>query len=107
MVVIEMENGKKIKVELDPASAPISCENFEKLVREGFYNGLTFHRIIKGFMIQGGCPQGTGTGGPGYTIKGEFSANGVDNPIPSCARRHFHGAVCRSGQRRQSVLYRP
>ena len=88
MVVIEMENGKKIKVELDPASAPISCENFEKLVREGFYNGLTFHRIIKGFMIQGGCPQGTGTGGPGYTIKGEFSANGVDNPI-----RHVRGVI--------------
>lgn len=88
MVVIEMENGKKIKVELDPASAPISCENFEKLVREGFYDGLTFHRIIKGFMIQGGCPQGTGTGGPGYTIKGEFSANGVDNPI-----RHVRGVI--------------
>ena len=88
MVVIEMENGKKIKVELDPASAPISCENFEKLVREGFYNELTFHRIIKGFMIQGGCPQGTGTGGPGYTIKGEFSANGVDNPI-----RHVRGVI--------------
>lgn len=88
MVIIEMENGKKIKVELDPASAPISCENFEKLVREGFYDGLIFHRVIKGFMIQGGCPQGTGTGGPGYTIKGEFSANGVDNPI-----KHTRGVV--------------
>lgn len=88
MVIIEMENGKKIKVELDPASAPISCENFEKLVREGFYDGLIFHRVIKGFMIQGGCPQGTGTGGPGYTIKGEFSANGVENPI-----RHTRGVV--------------
>ena len=83
-----MENGKKIKVELDPASAPISCENFEKLVREGFYDGLIFHRVIKGFMIQGGCPQGTGTGGPGYTIKGEFAANGVDNPI-----KHTRGVV--------------
>ena len=88
MVIIEMENGKKIKVELDPASAPISCENFEKLVREGFYDGLIFHRVIKGFMIQGGCPQGTGTGGPGYTIKGEFAANGVDNPI-----KHTRGVV--------------
>ena len=88
MVIIEMENGKKIKVELDPASAPISCENFEKLVREGFYDGLIFHRVIKGFMIQGGCPQGTGTGGPGYTIKGEFSANGVENPI-----RHTRGVI--------------
>ena len=88
MVIIEMENGKKIKVELDPASAPISCENFEKLVREGFYDGLIFHRVINGFMIQGGCPQGTGTGGPGYTIKGEFAANGVDNPI-----KHTRGVV--------------
>ena len=88
MVIIEMENGKKIKVELDPAYAPISCENFEKLVREGFYDGLIFHRVIKGFMIQGGCPQGTGTGGPGYTIKGEFAANGVDNPI-----KHTRGVV--------------
>ena len=81
MVIIEMENGKKIKVELDPASAPISCENFEKLVREGFYDGLIFHRVIKGFMIQGGCPQGTGMGGPGYCIKGEFKLNGVNNNI--------------------------
>ncbi|MBS7315349.1 MAG: peptidylprolyl isomerase [Clostridiaceae bacterium] len=88
MVIIEMENGKKIKVELDPVSAPISCENFEKLVREGFYDGLIFHRVIKGFMIQGGCPQGTGTGGPGYTIKGEFAANGVDNPI-----KHTRGVI--------------
>lgn len=88
MVIIEMENGKQIKIELDHASAPISCENFEKLVREGFYDGLTFHRVIKGFMIQGGCPQGTGTGGPGYTIKGEFSANGVDNPI-----KHVRGVI--------------
>ena len=76
MVVIEMENGKKIKIELYPDIAPISCENFEKLVRSGFYDGLIFHRVIPGFMIQGGCPQGTGTGGPGYCIKGEFSHNG-------------------------------
>ena len=88
MVIIEMENGKKIKIELNPEVAPISCENFEKLVKEGFYDGLIFHRVIAGFMIQGGCPQGTGTGGPGYTIKGEFAANGVDNPL-----KHTRGVV--------------
>ncbi|MBE6935091.1 MAG: peptidylprolyl isomerase [Ruminococcaceae bacterium] len=88
MVIIEMENGKKIKIELNREAAPISCENFEKLVKEGFYDGLIFHRVIAGFMIQGGCPQGTGTGGPGYTIKGEFAANGVDNPL-----KHTRGVV--------------
>ena len=88
MIVFEMENGKKIKVELDPTAAPITCENFEKLVREGFYDGLTFHRVIYGFMIQGGCPLGTGTGGPGHTIKGEFKSNGIDNPI-----KHTRGVI--------------
>ena len=88
MVVIEMENGKKIKLELDSSAAPITVENFEKLVNEGFYDGLTFHRVISGFMIQGGCPLGTGTGGPGHTIKGEFKSNGVDNPI-----RHTRGVI--------------
>ena len=88
MVVIEMENGKKIKLELDSSAAPITVENFEKLVRDGFYDGLTFHRVISGFMIQGGCPLGTGTGGPGHTIKGEFKSNGVDNPI-----RHTRGVI--------------
>lgn len=88
MIVFEMENGKKIKVELDPTAAPITCENFEKLVRDGFYDGLTFHRVIYGFMIQGGCPLGTGTGGPGHTIKGEFKSNGVDNPI-----KHTRGVI--------------
>ena len=81
MVVIEMENGKKIKLELYPETAPISCENFEKLVKSGFYDGLIFHRVISGFMIQGGCPQGTGTGGPGWHIKGEFASNGVKNDL--------------------------
>ena len=81
MVVIEMENGKEIELELYPDVAPISCENFEKLVKQGFYDGLIFHRVISGFMIQGGCPLGTGTGGPGWHIKGEFLANGVPNPI--------------------------
>lgn len=88
MVVIEMENGKKIKIELDPSAAPITCENFEKLVSDGFYDGLTFHRVIYGFMIQGGCPLGTGTGGPGHTIKGEFKSNGIDNPI-----KHTRGVI--------------
>ena len=70
-----------IKAELYPDIAPITVENFVKLVKEGFYDGLTFHRIISGFMIQGGCPNGNGTGGPGHTIKGEFSMNGVKNDL--------------------------
>lgn len=81
MIVIEMENGKKIELELDPKAAPITTENFLKLVKDGFYDGLTFHRVIPGFMIQGGCPDGTGMGGPGWSIKGEFAANGWNNPI--------------------------
>jgi peptidyl-prolyl cis-trans isomerase B (cyclophilin B) len=88
MVIIEMENGKKIKIELYPDIAPISCENFEKLVKQGFYDGLTFHRVISGFMIQGGCPNGTGTGGPGWHIKGEFAANGVKNDL-----KHTRGVL--------------
>ena len=81
MVVIELENGKKIKLELYPDKAPITCANFEKLVREGFYDVLIFHRVISGFMIQGGDPNHNGTGGSNKTIKGEFSANGVKNDI--------------------------
>ena len=81
MVVIEMANGKKIKIELYPETAPITCENFEKLVKQGFYDGLTFHRIIPGFMIQGGDPEGTGMGGSKDTIKGEFKSNGVNNEL--------------------------
>lgn len=88
MVIIEMENGSKIKLELYPDIAPISCENFEKLVKQGFYDGLTFHRVIPGFMIQGGCPNGTGTGGPGWHIKGEFSANGIKNDL-----KHTRGVL--------------
>ena len=76
MIRITMQNGKTIDIELNPAAAPITCENFEKLVKQGFYNGLTFHRVIPGFMIQGGCPNGNGMGGPGYEIDGEFAANG-------------------------------
>ena len=81
MIRITMQNGKTIDIELDPKAAPITCENFEKLVKQGFYNGLTFHRVIPGFMIQGGCPEGTGMGGPGYEIRGEFTANGFQNDL--------------------------
>ena len=80
-VIIEMENGGVMKGELYEDVAPISVENFEKLANEKFYDGLTFHRVIPGFMIQGGCPEGTGMGGPGYTIKGEFVQNGVKNDL--------------------------
>ena len=88
MIVIEMENGKEIKLELYPEKAPITVANFEKLVNEGFYDGLTFHRVISGFMIQGGCPNGNGTGGPKEKIKGEFSANGVPNDL-----KHTRGLI--------------
>ena len=80
-VIIEMENGGAMKGELYEDVAPISVENFEKLANEKFYDGLTFHSVIPGFMIQGGCPEGTGMGGPGYTIKGEFAQNGVKNDL--------------------------
>ena len=88
MVVIELENGKKIKLELYPDKAPITCANFEKLVREGFYDGLIFHRVISGFMIQGGDPQGTGMGGSKEKIKGEFAMNGVPNDL-----KHTRGVI--------------
>jgi len=81
VVTIEMENGGKIVAELYPEGAPQSVRNFVSLVNKGFYNGLIFHRVISGFMIQGGCPEGTGMGGPGYCIKGEFKLNGVKNDI--------------------------
>ncbi|MBQ1471867.1 peptidylprolyl isomerase [Eubacterium sp. AB3007] len=80
-IIIEMENGGVMKGELYDDIAPITVENFEKLAGEGFYDGLTFHRVIPGFMIQGGDPAGNGTGGPGYTIKGEFTSNGVQNDL--------------------------
>lgn len=79
IVTIEMESGKKIEVELYPNIAPNTVNNFISLVKKGFYDGLTFHRVIPGFMIQGGCPEGTGMGGPGYSIKGEFNMNGFTN----------------------------
>ena len=88
MVTIEMESGKKIVLELDPSAAPKTVANFEKLVGKGFYDGLIFHRVISGFMIQGGCPDGTGMGGPGYSIPGEFAQNGFDNPL-----KHTRGVI--------------
>lgn len=86
--VITMESGNTITLELYPDIAPITVENFKNLCEEGFYNGLTFHRIISGFMIQGGDPNGNGTGGPGYTIKGEFEANGITNDL-----KHERGVI--------------
>ena len=80
-VTITMENGGVMTGELNEDIAPITVENFEKLAKSGFYDGLTFHRVIPGFMIQGGDPDGTGAGGPGYSIKGEFAANGVKNDL--------------------------
>lgn len=85
---ITMQNGSLLKGELYPETAPQSVGNFIALANSGFYDGLTFHRCIPGFMIQGGCPNGTGTGGPGYSIRGEFAHNGVANPI-----RHTYGVL--------------
>ena len=81
IVTITMEDGRIMRGELYPEKAPNTVNNFISLANKGFYDGLTFHRVIPGFMIQGGCPQGTGTGGPGYSIKGEFSQNGVQNDL--------------------------
>ena len=85
---IEMENGKQIKGELYPHIAPNTVNNFISLIDNNYYDGIIFHRVIKGFMIQGGCPQGTGMGGPGYSIKGEFSSNGFTNNL-----RHERGVI--------------
>ena len=88
IVTITMKNGDVIKAELYPDIAPVSVHNFISLINRKFYDGLIFHRVIKGFMIQGGCPDGTGMGGPGYSIKGEFAANGVDNSL-----KHTEGVL--------------
>ena len=88
IVTIEMENGGKIVAELYPEVAPISVNNFISLIKKGFYDGIIFHRVISGFMIQGGDPQGTGMGGPGYSIKGEFARNGVANNL-----KHSRGVL--------------
>lgn len=81
VVTIEMENGDVIKAELYPEIAPNTVNNFISLIQKGYYDGLIFHRVINGFMIQGGCPEGTGMGGPGYGIKGEFAQNGFENNL--------------------------
>ena len=81
IITITMENGDVMKAKLYSQIAPNTVKNFISLVKKGFYNGLIFHRVIKGFMIQGGCPDGIGTGGPGYSIKGEFTKNGFDNKL--------------------------
>ncbi len=86
--IIEMENGGKMTLELYPETAPITVANFVKLAKSGFYNGLIFHRVIENFMIQGGDPTGTGMGGPGWTIKGEFASNGVKNTL-----KHTRGVI--------------
>ncbi|MDO5132386.1 MAG: peptidylprolyl isomerase [Eubacteriales bacterium] len=88
MIRITMKDGGVIDIELDEKAAPITVENFLKLVKDGFYDGTIFHRVIPGFMIQGGDPQGTGMGGPGWTIKGEFAQNGWNNPI-----KHKRGVI--------------
>lgn len=88
IVTITMQNDKEIKCELYPDIAPITVENFISLINKGFYNGLIFHRNIPGFVIQGGCPEGNGMGGPGYTIKGEFTSNGVKNDL-----KHTRGVL--------------
>ena len=81
IVTFEMKNGDVMKAELYPEVAPNTVNNFISLIQKGYYDGLIFHRVIRGFMIQGGCPQGTGTGGPGYQIKGEFRQNGFSNNL--------------------------
>ena len=88
IVTIEMENGDIMKAELYPEVAPNTVKNFISLINHNFYDGLIFHRVIPGFMIQGGCPDGTGIGGPGYTIRGEFLANGYENDV-----RHERGVL--------------
>lgn len=88
IITITMESGDVMKAELYPEIAPISVNNFISLIKKGFYNGLIFHRVIPGFMIQGGCPNGTGMGGPGYSIKGEFTHNGVKNDL-----KHTEGVL--------------
>ena len=88
LVTIEMQDGGVMKIELYPEIAPKTVENFENLVRDGFYDGLIFHRVISGFMIQGGDPLGSGFGGPGHTIVGEFASNGFENPL-----KHERGVI--------------
>jgi len=104
IVTIEMEDGGKIVAELYPDVAPISVNNFVSLINKGFYDGIIFHRVISGFMIQGGDPQGVGIGGPGYSIKGEFASNGVQRlePYQGCP---LYGPCPGPQLRRQPVLH--
>ena len=88
IVTITMENGDVMKAELYPEIAPVSVNNFISLIQKNYYDGLIFHRVIKGFMIQGGCPEGSGMGGPGYTIPGEFNQNGFKNDL-----KHTEGVL--------------
>ena len=105
IVTIEMEQGGVIRAELYPEVAPNTVRNFISLIQKGFYNGTIFHRVIPGFMIQGGDPEGTGMGGPGYEIRGEFTANGFQNDLKPHPRRAFHGAHDGAGLCRQPVLH--
>ncbi len=88
IVSITLDNDAVVRIELDPQAAPQTVDNFVKLVEQGFYDGLIFHRVIPGFMVQGGCPQGSGVGGPGHNIKGEFASNGFNNPL-----KHDRGVI--------------
>ena len=88
IVTITLDNDAVVRIELDPQAAPQTVDNFVKLVEQGFYDGLIFHRVIPGFMVQGGCPQGSGVGGPGHNIKGEFASNGFNNPL-----KHDRGVI--------------
>lgn len=106
VVTITMADGRVMKAELYPDKAPNTVNNFISLASKGFYNGLTFHRVIPGFMIQGGCPEGTGMGGPGYEIDGEFSANGFrQNDLVHETGRAVHGPHDGAQFCRQSVLH--
>ena len=105
IVTFEMENGKTIKAELYPEIAPNTVNNFLSLVNKGYYDGLTFHRVIYGFMIQGGCPEGTGMGGPGYSIKGEFAVNGFENNLKQYRGCSFNGSFNDARLSRLTVLH--
>lgn len=105
IVTFEMENGKTIKAELYPEIAPNTVNNFLSLVNKGYYDGLTFHRVIYGFMIQGGCPEGTGMGGPGYSIKGEFAVNGFENNLKHTEGCSLNGSFNDARFSRLAVLH--
>ena len=105
VVTITMENGDVMKAELYPEIAPNTVNNFISLVKKGFYDGLIFHRVINGFMIQGGCPDGTGMGGPGYSIKGEFAQNGIANNLAHTPGVLSMARAMHPGQRRKPVLH--